>query len=252
MTNSFVSEAFGLGLSPIELYKQKSVTPSNIIVPAANLQSDRSERISDANIWLPYAAREYELSTNIRDYVMIPVPVLFSAIPNTNGDSVSLAELLRFNPEHGQQSYKMWKGQPTFIEHDNKNHKRAKGVILDAFLRPLRGFGQNKYHKVVLLLAYDRTKDPLLVNSILTGQNNAYSIGFYFGEYACSICGTVVGQNSGVPCTHTMPRKRTYVDEQNRLVYRKCRYIKPFECSSVANPAFITAISPHVMDPMSM
>ena len=248
------SESFGYPVGQYEaldLHKTK-VQKGEIVLDQRYSGSDAIERVSDANIWLPHAAQVYNLSPRLEDYVLIPVPCMFSSIPNTNGDSVSLNEMLRFNPYHGQQSYKIWKGQPTFIEHDNQDYTKAKGVILDAFLRPLKKFGNGKYYKLVLLHAFDRSKDPLLANRILNRQVNSYSVGFYFKSYKCSICGFHAHEKSHGFCEHTRPKQRTYVHQSGYLSYRSCYEIKPFESSSVETPAFITAISDHVLDPLKV
>lgn len=203
----------------------------------------------EANLWLPFAAKEYRLSGNLRDYVMIPVPILISDMPNTNGDSLSIQELLRFNPDTGMQMFKSFRGKPTFLEHDNEDYTKAKGVILDAFIRPLKGFGKGKHWKLVLLLAFDRTKDPMLVDSILSGENNAYSLGFFFKSYTCSICNQRFGQGGlRTPCSHTKPKRPPYRMMDGRLAYRRCEFATGFETSVVSNPAYVIAISHHVTD----
>lgn len=239
VSQSFISQAFGLGESPVELYKKDAVEVVTQL-GGSNIE---------ANMWLPAAAKKYKLSTDINDYVLVPVPVMFTDIPNTNGDSVTIQEFLDFNPYMGMQAFKTFRGKPCHLEHDNQDITKAKGVILDVFLRPIRKFGKGRYAKLVELMAYDRTKDPLLVNSILSGENNAYSVGFNFTSYSCSICGTKVGQGSmNTPCEHTFPRRPTYKDALGRLVYRQCQNIVGFETSVVANPAYISAIGPHVMN----
>ncbi len=248
MNNDFVSHSFGLGGSPIEMF-QDAPAPNEIKLTGDVSGTGYAERTSECNTWLPYAAKEYEISSDIRDYVLVPTVGLISGIPNTNGDSVVLKELLRFNPEHGKMAYKTLVGKPTFYEHDNQNIKAAKGIILDAFLRPLKRFGNNKYYKLVILTAYDKTKDPMLVNSVLNGENNAYSVGYYFKSYACSICGATVGQEGGQPCSHTFPRKPTYKLTDGRLVYRECSNIVFFENSIVGSPAYVSNVSNILMQP---
>lgn len=242
----YKSEAFGLGETPFEMFKCKDdesvrdKITQNTGMPGSNIE---------ANVWLPFAAKEYKISGDIRDYVLVPVPIMFSDIPNTNGDSISMAELLRFNPELGMQAFKTFRGKPAHLEHDNQDITKAKGVILDVFLRPLRGFGNGRYYKLVELLAFDRTKDPILCDAILKGEINSYSLGFYFKAYNCSVCGRLFGQGgSQRPCSHTAPKRPVYRQPDGRLAYRRCVDITGFETSAVANPAYVTAISPHVMD----
>ncbi len=241
------TSGLSIGQTPLELFKYKNEQDTNIalqdrgiIMPGSNIE---------ANVWLPAAAVPYQISTDIRDYVLVPVPIMFSDIPNTNGDSVSMAELLKFHPDLGMQAFKTFRGKPTHYEHDNKDITKAKGVILDAFMRPLRGFGQDRYWKLVLLLAFDRTKDPLLVNSILSGENNAYSLGFYFKSYRCAVCKQRFGEGgSPMPCEHTAPRRPTYLMNDKRLAYRECENIRGFETSVVGSPAYVPAISKRIMD----
>ncbi len=238
--DQYASESFGLGETPVELDKN---------VDEGAKQAGMTEgSLLEANLWLPAAAPVYKISPKLSDYVLVPIPAMLTDIPNTNGDSIDIHEFLKFDPKLGMQAFKTFRGKPCFYEHDNKNIKKAKGVILDVFMRPLKNFGNGKHWKLVLLLAYDRSKDPLLVNSILTKENNAYSIGFYFQSYTCSICGHVCGTGGASQfCSHTMPRKPTY-DLDGRLVYRKCHSIVGFETSVVNSPAFVSAIGPHFLN----
>lgn len=229
--------AFGVSTNPIELYKCKTEDSlkETLLSQGSNL---------DVSLWLTSASKVYEISSDIRDYVLIPVPIMFTEIPNTNGDSVSIQEMLRFDPESGCQAYKSFKGKPMHVEHDNKVHAKAKGIILDVFLQPLQRFGNGKYFKLVELLACDRTKDPLLANSILSGKANTFSLGFYFKGYDCSICGRAFGEGgTAIPCEHTMPRKTTYKRLDGRLAYRRCKFIRGFETSYVDNPAYSIAVN---------
>jgi hypothetical protein len=247
----FVSRSFGL--SEILPFSGENLDnrAKEVDLSAKVSGTGHSERISDFNYWLPYAAEHYCLSRDIRDYVLVPIPAIFSSLPNTNGDSLSLKEMLRFDPNLGMQMYKTFRGKPTFLEHQNKDITQAKGVILDSFLRPVPF--NSKYYKIVQLLAYDRTKDSQLANSILTKQSNAYSVGFYYTSYTCSVCGTRVGKDINIhPCSHTKLGRPTYKQNDGKLVYRMCENAVGFECSAVATPAFTSAVGPHVYDVRSM
>jgi hypothetical protein len=249
-STGMLSQSFGLGLNPIPLDKLAQGT-NELPLSAQISGTGHSERILDCNYWLPYAAEHYDISRDIRDYILVPIPAIFSGLPNTNGDSLSLREMLSFKPEYGMQMYKTFKGQPTHQEHDNKNLLKAKGVILESFLRPIK-FNPN-YYKIVLLMAFDRTKDSLLVDQILTRQQNAYSVGFYYTSYSCSICNQVVGKGINLsPCKHTQMGRPTYKQADGRLAFRKCHDAKGFECSVVNTPAFVSAIGPHLLDPRKL
>ena len=115
-------------------------------------------------------------------------------------------------------------------------------------LRPLQGFAGNKHYKLVLLLAFDRTKDPSLCRDILSKRSNAYSLGFLFNAYTCSYCGKRVAGNDVLNvCQHTAPNKKTY-ELNGRLVYRQCHNATGFETSAVESPAYAIAIQPKFID----
>ncbi len=244
----FVSQSLSIGQSPLEGFKYKTNSDLGQALVDNGITSSGSN--IEANLWLPFASKKYMLSPDLSDYVLVPVPIMFTDIPNTNGDSVSAPQLLDFNADLGMQAFKTFRGKPTFYEHDNQDITKAKGVILDAFMRPLRRYGNGKYYKLVLLLGYDRTKDPLLVSSILSGENNAFSLGFYYGSYRCSICGNLFGEGGSKQfCTHTKFQQPTRQMPDGRLAYRMCRSIRGFETSVVASPAYIPAIGGKVIDP---
>ena len=247
----FVSSCFSLSdVLPFAGTQFKKDATEIVLAPDVS-GTGQSERVAECNYWLPYAAEHYHLSRDIRDYVLVPIPAIFSDLPNTNGDSLSLKQMLRFDPELGMQMYKTFRGKGTFLEHQNKDITQAKGVILDAFLRPVPF--NTKYYKIVLLLAYDRTKDSELCRQILSQETNAYSVGFYYSSYTCSVCGTRVGKGINIrTCEHTQLGRPTYRQKDGKIVYRRCENGVGFECSSVMTPAFVCAIGPHVYDVRSI
>jgi hypothetical protein len=242
------SVSFSIGKKPTELRGAKTKGDLRLSSSITGADNDRS---IDANIWLPRAAEHYHISPKLSDYIMVPVPSVFSDLPNTNGDSVTRDELLKFRPDLGQLAYKTWVGKPTHVEHDNKDITKAKGVIFDCFLRAMPTF-MGGHFKVIKLLGFDRTKDPVLCDAILSGKVNTYSLGMYFNSYECSICGVEVGQNRGRPCVHTRPRQKTYKMADGRLAYRKCKHITGFETSCVVDPAYVLATSDTILDPGKM
>jgi hypothetical protein len=233
-----------LGLAPTELHGASKT--SKHINLKGNLLGEPSDMVLDANIWLPQAAEHYQISADLNDYVLVPVPSIISDIPNTNGDSMSRSELLRFLPDVGQMSFETWKRKPTHLEHNNKDITQAKGVIFDVYVRPLSKF-QGKHVKVVKLCGFDRTKDPRLVQEILDRQINSYSMGMRYAYYECSICGNRHGPSIGKPCVHINPKKPTWRMPSGDLAYRQCAGIRGFELSAVKNPAYTSALSDHIM-----
>ena len=247
--SKYISQSLDIGLEPTELYGIDTSKKEATIGPKASGTGDYVN--IDATFWLPLASEHYHISPKLQDYVLVPVPSVITEMPNTNGDAVTKNELLQFNPETGLVAYKTFKAKPTFLEHDNQDITKAKGVILDTYLKVLRGFGNDKHYKLIKLLAFDRTKDSDLCNRILKGEVTTYSMGLLFDSYSCSVCNNRVGKNYGRACEHTTLRKPTYLHNSGRLAYRLMHSIVGFECSCVADPAFSCAISPteYVMNP---
>ena len=239
------SISFSIGQKPTELH---GVARKGNVRLGDSVTGGAGERTLDANLWLPRAAEHYHISPNLSDYVIVPVPSIISELPNTNGDSVTKEELMRFKPDYGQLAYRTWIGKPTHIEHQNKDITQAKGVILDVFLRRLPAKFAGGHVKVIKLLAFDRTKDELLVDAILKRKFNTYSLGMYYKRFQCSVCGTTVSQSNARFCDHTNLRRKTYIRPDGQLVYRKCQDIIGFETSAVADPAYVAATSDIILD----
>jgi hypothetical protein len=71
----------------------------------------------DAKGWLPFAAEQYQTSSDISDYIAVPVCIMPSEYPNKNGVGFPLKELSAFNTDTGTLAYKTWRGKPTHQEH---------------------------------------------------------------------------------------------------------------------------------------
>lgn len=239
------ASSMSLGLNPVEMHgvskKAKSVRISESVAGGES-------RYLDANIWLPRAAEHYNISPDLNDYIIVPSPSCITEMPNTNGDSFSKKELLSFKPQHGCLAYRTFVGKPMHIEHDNKDYTKAVGVILDCYLRPLKGFKGN-HGLVVKLNAIDRNRNPRLAEAILKKEVNTYSMGAWYKSYRCSICEQQVGPNHGRPCNHTRIKKPTYMTIDGKLAYRKCEDITGFENSVVLSPAFVAAIGDNILEP---
>ena len=245
--NKFISHSFDMGLKPTELHGIDTSKKEAVIGPDAS--GTGSYQTIDAAWWLNFAAPHYHISKDLNDYIMVPVPSVITEMPNTNGDAVTKNELLQFNPDTGLVAYKSFKAKPCFLEHANSDITQAKGVILDTYLRVLKGFGNDKHYKMIKLLAFDRTKDPELCDRILSGAVNTYSMGLYFDSFSCSICNNQVGKTYGRPCEHTKLKQPTYLHNSGRLAYRLMHGVVGFETSCVSDPAFSCAVSDYVMNP---
>lgn len=92
---------------------------------------------------------------------------------NDNGDFFSTDEL--------KKSYKTFVGKAVFVDHDNENVERARGIILDAVYNERGQF-------VELLKAIDKKAYPELARAIEMSYVNATSMGCRVEYSICSIC----------------------------------------------------------------
>ena len=197
--------------------------------------------------WLASAARTYNISPSLTDYIVVPVILFYTDIPNKNGFGFSLDNLASWNSEQGMSFYQTWKGKPVFFNHDNKDVQRSSGIVLDVFLR--RQTAKDKtasgprgdYWKELALLAVDRDKNRELAQGIMSRDISAYSMGtIVTGGYMCSVCERKVGT-----CRHLDMRKHRYdmklVDtgkDRPELAYVVGLNPVGFEVSAVTVPAY--------------
>lgn len=211
----------------------------NIVVANSNIVPSKRKYIDVG--WLQAAAESYHISGDIRDFLIVPVPIITSDIPNRNLQAWPVSELTYFDPLHGDMIYETFKGKPTYVDHDNNDPTQAKGCILDVTMEPIK-----KYDvlKIIVLTAWDRTKDTHLVRAIQTGDRDSYSMGCYVTSFVCSICNTPYGKDGYRACPHQMNPQAPEVSIQNGMLnYMNCIGDTFFECSSVSSPADPTAWS---------
>lgn len=245
---SMESTSISIGSPPRAIEMNKAASKNGNVQLNSRLAGGEARNLNVANM-LAGASEVYMISRDIRDYIVIPTISMISDIPNTNGDSLSKRELLRFNPKRGCLTYETWKGMPTYVEHANKDYTQAKGIILDSYLTKLQGF-KGDLVKSVKLLAFDRTKDAALCQRLLKREVNTFSLGFMFSAYECSVCGHVsYGQTF---CGHTRPKARTYRMGDGTLCYRRCMHANGFEESVVDDPAYVSNLSDIILDPRSI
>ena len=227
-------------LRPIDLHKER-ISKLNKTAISSDITGQSGSQL-DAYFWLPLCASQLNISKDLHDYIVIPVVALFSDLPNTNGDSMSKDELMKWNPMHGRATYKTFKGKPTHVEHDYGHDilLTSRGVVLDSYISPLTEYKGN-HAKVTLLAAFDRSKDPTLVDSIQNRKVNTYSVGATYDNYTCSVSGTkyVEGDTHG---SYTKPNVPTYRLPNGQLSFRRLGDLVGYELSVVSYPAYTTAI----------
>lgn len=244
-THSVDNTSQGLDTFDAEKEKDKLVERDEEGQPAGLL---------DYKTWLPFAAKRYEISPKIEDYIIVNTLICPSDIPNRNGIAFPATELANFlPPPTNRMAYKAWKGCPVHLEHDNEDYTKAYGVILDASLEKVQGYGGGKLWKVMGLLAIDKNKYADIAQMVLTKKINTYSMGALVDYFTCGYCGTECSNTH--TCGHiTSPKNVNWkkyrdFDGSTHLAFLNAHGISPIECSIVKDPAWAPALSNNVYDP---
>ncbi len=228
--------------APIEAHKLEVITPkrSNLVRIAGPELGNKCGMLDIS--WLKSASTAYDISPDPRDYVIVDLPIVTADYPNRNMDAFPFVELSAFNTLVGRVVYQTLIGKPTFMDHDNQDPKKAKGVIFDAVFRKADGTW-----RVRELAGYDRGKDAKLAKEILTRRRDKYSMGALASYVACSVCGKMYDGNPKNACAHIQKVGKGNLTDDSRLVYDQCFGVNFCETSSVEDPADITAWSDHVL-----
>lgn len=240
--------AEGHGLTAFEMYKVAKGNESRALLAFEQAGLDTSSGRDLGVGWLESAAREYNISTDIKDYVIAPVITFPTSLPNRNGVAFPLKAMSRFDPELGQLGYETWRRKPTHAQHQNSDLTIAKGVVFDVRMTPMSNTN-NRIWKHVCLAGFDRTRDPALANKILTGECAHYSMGASVGEYECAVCGHKPNKDS-IGCEHFALNRRemkTYhvPNRGNVLAHYICDFVRGIELSAVwPTPAWASAETP--------
>lgn len=236
---------------PIDVASEYSVYEGNEIVKNGDATTQPGTQpapvgsmksILDAQDWLPYSADWLNISPNFADYIIVPVEIIISDLPNRNGVAFPGEELLRVLPRDGRRSYETWERKPVCLEHKNNIEKGdpAKGVIISTALRQMTT-ATAPFMRLMHLLAIDRQKDPWLANEILTRKRTGYSMGSSCATYTCSICSADMRENGGrcshIDVTSSEAKYRSLKVVNGQLAFPQSRYFFGIECSSVSNPA---------------
>lgn len=189
--------------------------------------------------WLPMAAEQYQISPNIKDYVINEIPIVTVGVPNRNLDEFPFEEVTSFSPDYGRLVYQSFIGKPTHINHQNRDIKQAKGVMLDASLRKL----DNGQYKIVVLAGWDRTKDREVAEGILNRTRNAFSMGALVGYTQCSYPGCeATSPNGKIACRHQEYGRGKGRVMDGQIIYERCYRVAYIETSAVDDGADHTAI----------
>lgn len=171
--------------------------------------------------------------------------------------------------------YSTFVGKPIFVDHNNSDPKRARGVIVDAKIHiddaktasehdPYYGSTEvDTAHlpptKVELLLEVDAKSFPKLAKAIVEGSKDpdkgidGFSMGCDVERSVCSHCGHTA-TNPNEYCSHIVSKgalhemKVSGKEGQMRRSYENCYGVKFFEISAVFDPADETALLQELID----
>lgn len=94
-----------------------------------------------------------------------------------------------FPAEEIKAAYRTFIGKPVFVNHVNANHKRARGVIVDAALHEDINPDGSADTWVEVLMEVDAVRFPMLAQAIINGEADRTSMGCDVGFSVCSFCG---------------------------------------------------------------
>ena len=191
--------------------------------------------------WLAAASQTYNISDDPKDYVIVPVPLVTVDYPNRNLQAFPFEEVSFFDPLLGRPVFSSFIGKPTHIDHKNQDPLQAKGVNLDATMAFVPEYN---VWKIIVLSAFDRTKDPYLAQKILSGERNTYSMGALVEHFVCSECGTIDEGEGGNQCHHMLKKNKGKLAQDGTIFYQLCIGANFIENSNVGDPADVTAYGP--------
>ncbi|MFF7198162.1 hypothetical protein ACFZAM_31200 [Streptomyces sp. NPDC008079] len=147
-----------------------------------------------------------------------------------------------FPADEIKKAYGTFRGKPVFVNHVNDNHRRARGVCIDAALHEDRNPDGTPDTWVEVLMEIDAHSFPRLAKAILDGHVDRTSMGCDVTESLCSACGNVATTPAEY-CAH-IPRlkgQRIYRHTASgrrvgELVREICKGLGFFENSILVEP----------------
>lgn len=162
-------------------------------------------------------------------------------------------------PDELRKAYKSFIGRPVYVDHNNWDLRRARGVVLDAKLHENKLASGHDDVWIELLIEVDAKAFPKLAQAILNGDIDAVSMGCDVGYTICNVCGNKAHDVLQY-CEHIPHQKGKLVPVRDaktgsvikKLCYEICYDVSFFEISFVFNPADESAlISDKVLIPHS-
>jgi hypothetical protein len=159
-------------------------------------------------------------------------------------------------------AYRTFVGKPIFVDHNNSNPTRSRGVVVDAILHVeddmAKASAFDPYYSnapanhcpptwIELLLETDARAYPKLAANIISGEIDSVSMGANVEKTKCSVCNHEAFSADDF-CKHVQ-LKGAHFDhyddmgkKSSKLAYEDCYDISFFEISYVFDPADDTAL----------
>jgi predicted nucleic acid-binding Zn-ribbon protein len=166
---------------------------------------------------------------------------MISSRTNDNHDTFPADEI--------EKGYKTFLGKPVFVNHNNENHHRARGVIVAVALHRDRNPDGTPDTWVEGLHEVDAVRFPRLAKAVLAGRVNRTSMGVDVDWSTCSACGNKATSPAEY-CKHLPALKGKKIRQRNKttgkleekLIHEVCAGLSFFENSLlVEDPADPTA-----------
>jgi len=155
----------------------------------------------------------------------------------------------------GDYGFRTFVGRPVFIDHNNSDPQRARGIVVDAMLHienPQKLASDSYWsnapenHKpetwIELLLEIDGKSFPKLAKALFDGKVNAVSMGCNVEHTLCSICNHKAATVEDY-CSHIKRKGTTFkTGSIDKVAYEDCYNVNFFEISAVFDPADVTAL----------
>jgi hypothetical protein len=147
-----------------------------------------------------------------------------------------------FPAEEIEKAYRTFVGKPVFVNHVNDNHRRARGVIIDAALHQDKNPDGTPDTWAEVLMEIDAVRFPRLAKAILAGDVDRTSMGCDVERSVCSVCNNEARTPADY-CSHipTLKGKRIYRagtvgKKVGELVRETCFGLRFFENSVLVEP----------------
>jgi hypothetical protein len=164
-----------------------------------------------------------------------------------------------FPAEELEKAYASFKGKPVFVNHHNDDHKRARGVIIDAALHKDSNRDGTRDYWVEVLMEVDALRFPKLASEIINGNIARTSMGCDVAFSVCSACGNKATTPAEY-CAHipgskgmTLYRATASGAKVGEIIRETCYGLKFFENSLLVEPpadptAFFLGVDTRGMD----